>query len=236
MRRRARRSRVFKPPLAIGAMRGTPVAPAAAARTFQPEFLMNNLHTVTASLCLAFAVSLAPSTALAQSAGYTSAGTPVAVSTEPRILPGSTTTATTEPAFYNRLRVGTLVEFDKTTATVGEAMTSLLAPVNFRLTQRTVDAALSASVWNRPVPPAAREAGVMTIEAAMLLLIGEDNRLVVDHVNRLVAVERAPRSVAAAATPVAAAPAQLPAATGVDPTAPSTCDPRPWPLNLRKHC
>jgi hypothetical protein len=32
----------------------------------------------------------------------------------------------------------------------------------------------------------------MSIEQALLLLIGEDNRLVVDHVNRLVAVERLP--------------------------------------------
>jgi hypothetical protein len=104
-------------------------------------------------------------------------------------------------AVYNRLKVGTLVEFDKRTRSVGEAVNGLLSPVRYQLTNRTVDSAVAGNVLRRPVPPAAMDAGVMSIEAALLLLIGEENRLVVDHRNRLVAIERMPPG---ASTPVAA--------------------------------
>ena len=102
---------------------------------------------------------------------------------------------------FNRLKVGTVVEFDKRTRNVGDAMNFLLAPVRYRVTNRTVDAAAAGSVMRRPVPVAAMDAGVMSIESALLLLIGEENRLVVDHRNRLVAVERTPPG--AASQPVA---------------------------------
>ena len=92
----------------------------------------------------------------------------------------------------NPLRVGTLVEFDGRFRSVGEAIRYLIEPVHYELTQRTVDARTSDAVLRRPIPAAAVNAGVMSIESAVLLLIGEDNRLVVDHVNRLVAIERMP--------------------------------------------
>jgi hypothetical protein len=94
------------------------------------------------------------------------------------------------PAAVNRLRVGTVVQFDARTRTVGEAMNSLLAPVRYRITTRTVDAAVSGAVMRRPVPVAAREGGLMTIEQALLLLVGQEHRIVVDHRARLVAIER----------------------------------------------
>ena len=102
---------------------------------------------------------------------------------------------------FNRLKVGTVVEFDKRTRSVGDAMNFLLAPVRYRVTNRTVDAAAAGSVMRRPVPIAAMDAGVMSIESALLMLIGDENRLVVDHRNRLVAVERTPPG--AALRPVA---------------------------------
>ncbi len=95
------------------------------------------------------------------------------------------------PAAINRLRVGTVVQFDARTRTVGDAMNSLLLPVRYRLTTRTVDPAVSNTVMRRPLPVAAREAGLMTIEQALLMLIGEEHRIVVDHRARLVAIERA---------------------------------------------
>jgi hypothetical protein len=93
---------------------------------------------------------------------------------------------------FNRLQVGTLIEFDKRTRNVGEAMNYLLAPVRYQLTNRTVDAAALMSVLRRPVPVAAFDGGVMSIESGLLLLIGEENRLVVDHRNRLISVEKTP--------------------------------------------
>ena len=96
------------------------------------------------------------------------------------------------PAAVNRLHVGTEVKFDGSVRTVGDAMNQLLGPVRYALTTRTVDPERSDSVLRRPVPLAARDHGVMTVEGGLLLLIGEDNRLVVDHVHRLVAIERMP--------------------------------------------
>jgi hypothetical protein len=95
------------------------------------------------------------------------------------------------PEAINRLRVGTVVQFDARTRTVGDAMNSLLLPVRYRLTTRTVDPAVSSAVMRRPLPVATREAGLMTIEQALLMLIGEEHRIVVDHRARLVAIERA---------------------------------------------
>lgn len=94
------------------------------------------------------------------------------------------------PVPVNPLKVGTLVEFDTRSQTVGDAFTSLLEPVRYRVTDRTVDPLVSAEVLRRRVPPIAARAGVMSIEQALLLLIGEEHRLVVDHAHRLVAVER----------------------------------------------
>lgn len=95
-------------------------------------------------------------------------------------------------ARVNRLKVGTLVEFDTHKGTVGDAIGYLLEPVHYRLTTRTVDPMASAGILRRPIPPIAARSGVMSIESALLLLIGDDHRLVVDHVHRLIAIERMP--------------------------------------------
>jgi hypothetical protein len=95
-----------------------------------------------------------------------------------------------EPVPVNPLKVGTLVEFDTRAQTVGDAFGSMLEPVRYRVTDRTVDPLVSEEVLRRRVPPIAARAGVMPIEQALLLLIGDDHRLVVDHAHRLVAIER----------------------------------------------
>jgi hypothetical protein len=87
------------------------------------------------------------------------------------------------------LKVGTLVEFDERTRTTADAIASLIAPTGYRLTARTVDAQAAARVLRRPVLPVARKAGETSIESALLLLIGEDHRLVVDRKHRLIAIE-----------------------------------------------
>lgn len=92
----------------------------------------------------------------------------------------------------NRLKVGTRVDFDPRRGTVGDAIGFLLEPVHYHLTMRTVDPLISSAVLRRPVPAIAAHAGVMSIESALLLLIGDENRLVVDHANRLIAIERLP--------------------------------------------
>jgi hypothetical protein len=119
-------------------------------------------------------------------------------------LPASQAPAKAEEA-VNRLRLGTLVQFDARVRTVGEAMVSLLAPARYRITNRTVDPAASAAVMRRPLPVAARDAGLMSIEKGLLLLIGDDHRLVVDHRNRHVAVERIPLGEGAASLRMTAA-------------------------------
>ena len=131
-------------------------------------------------LCALVAMASLPGPALAADAAGDGAAAPAA---------GARSGAVGAP---NRLHVGTLVEFDPRSGNVGDAIKSLLEPVHYRITFRTVDPLQSASVLRRPIPPIAAHAGEMSIEAALLLLIGEDNRLVVDHAHRLVAVERLP--------------------------------------------
>ena len=74
----------------------------------------------------------------------------------------------------------------------GEAIEHLLEPVHCGLAQRTANPADSAAVLRCPAPLVAAHAGVMSIEDPILLLIGEENRLIVHHVHRLIAVERVP--------------------------------------------
>jgi hypothetical protein len=133
-------------------------------------------------------------TALVVAAAWTPSGALAAdaAATEPSV---------SRPSAPNRLKVGTLVEFDPRAGSVGDAMRSLLDPVHYRLTVRTVDPIVSASVLRRPIPAIATNAGVMSIEAALLLLIGDENRLVVDHTNRLVAIERMPADTTAPTSP-----------------------------------
>ena len=47
--------------------------------------------------------------------------------------------AGTQPVPVNPLKVGTLVEFDARAQTVGDAFSSMLEPVRYRVTDRTVD-------------------------------------------------------------------------------------------------
>lgn len=113
---------------------------------------------------------------------------------------GTTSLSTAAAVGGNRLKVGTLVEFDPRRGNVGDAINFVLEPVRYRLTHRTVDPLVSAAVLRRPIPPVAANAGVMSIEAALLLLIGDEHRLVVDHAHRLIAIERMPQE-AGAQTP-----------------------------------
>jgi hypothetical protein len=115
---------------------------------------------------------------------------------EAQVLTSNAAESGAASAPFNRLQVGTLVEFDKRTRNVGEAMSSLLAPLRYQLTNRTVDAVALASVLRRPIPAAAMDAGLMSVESGLLLLIGEENRLVVDHRNRLISVEKTPATTA----------------------------------------
>lgn len=116
---------------------------------------------------------------------------PAAPAAEPGAAQGAADTAS-RPLAINRLKIGTLVEFDTRHGTVRDALHYLLEPTHYRLTTDTVDAAYSAEVLRRPLPKIVHKAGVMSIEAAALLLIGEENRLVVDHTDRLIAIERMP--------------------------------------------
>lgn len=115
-----------------------------------------------------------------------------AAMTSAQAAPAAADNASAARPAPNRLKVGTLVEFDPRSGNVGDAIRSLLAPVHYRLTMRTVDPIVGAAVLRRAIPPIAAQAGVMSIESALLLLIGEENRLVVDHANRLIAIERMP--------------------------------------------
>lgn len=97
--------------------------------------------------------------------------------------------AQTASPIPDRLKVGTRMEFDGHVRTVRQAMEQLLLPVQYHIVTRTIDVTASEAALRRPLPARAVNAGLMSIEDGLLLLIGEEDRLVVDHKHRLVAVE-----------------------------------------------
>jgi hypothetical protein len=173
-----------------------------------------SLHPLLVSVALVAAMTAWPVLAQAQAPApgqCTGAITsmPMTVATS---MPNATGAASVTPArasasheLTNRLKVGTVLLLDGRTRTVGEAFDYLLKPIRYRMTSRTVNPDTMNALMRRPVPPAARDAGLVSIESALLLLVGVEHRIVVDHTNRLVAVERMPvelqEPTATAATP-----------------------------------
>lgn len=95
----------------------------------------------------------------------------------------------------NALRMLVAVRFAKPPKTVQEAAYSILEASGYRMTIPTATRNASVEIMTRPVPPIAmfgtskESAQLITIEKALLNLIGADSRLVVDHGAKLVAFE-----------------------------------------------
>jgi hypothetical protein len=90
---------------------------------------------------------------------------------------------------FNRLRIGTRLQLPPELATVRDAALYLIAPTGYTLTVNPANAQQVRSILSRPIPPIARDYGVLTVEAALLLVAGDDTRLLVDHARRRIAID-----------------------------------------------
>ena len=106
-------------------------------------------------------------------------------------------TATPSGATFNPLRLGTRMNFAPNIETVAQASTWLLQPTGYRL---HIKSTVARRIAAQPMSPLALPPRYTTIEDALLYVLGGNNRLVVDHDNRLVSFEPAPAGALAATT------------------------------------
>lgn len=95
-------------------------------------------------------------------------------------------------AGYNPLKVGTLLKLPADISNVGQAAQFLLAPTGYKIVIPDEGQKSALEILNRPVSPVAAKYGLTTIENALLVLIGGDSRLVVDHNSKRLTFEPMP--------------------------------------------
>jgi type IV pili sensor histidine kinase/response regulator len=92
-------------------------------------------------------------------------------------------------ADFNPLRLQVRVTFPGEIATIQEAARYLVEPIGYELTTASPAPRESAAIAAAPLSPLAKNHRILSIEDALLLLIGEKNRLVVDHPHKLISFE-----------------------------------------------
>ena len=93
---------------------------------------------------------------------------------------------------YNPLKVGTLLKLPSDISNVGQAAQFILAPTGYKIVIPEEGQKSALEILNRPVSPVAAKYGLTTIENALLVLIGGDSRLVVDHNSKRLTFESMP--------------------------------------------
>ena len=98
---------------------------------------------------------------------------------------------------YNELHLGTRLSFDPAIRTVKQAVEWVLRPTSYKLVIQHPAPFDALEIAKSPISPLATQqlGRVVSIEEALLLIIGGDNRLVVDPDNRLVSFESTPKLV-----------------------------------------
>jgi hypothetical protein len=96
----------------------------------------------------------------------------------------------------NRLRLGTRFELTPNITNVKDAIAYLVRPSGYKLLDKQLGLIDLQTLAAMPLPPMAQVPANMTIERALLIVIGNKNRLVVDHKNRLIGIEPMPNAVA----------------------------------------
>lgn len=93
------------------------------------------------------------------------------------------------PGKYNRLRTGTQLALPDAIKTVEQATQYLIAPTGYSLMLPNASMRETAAILNRGLSQQVRITGYATIENALLIIAGDDVRLVVDHENKLLSFE-----------------------------------------------
>ena len=89
----------------------------------------------------------------------------------------------------NRLKLGTRFILEPNIKNVRDAINYVIRPAGYKLIANHPGLITLNTLASAPLPPMAQVAGNMSIERALLILIGDKNRLVVDHKRRLIGVE-----------------------------------------------
>lgn len=96
------------------------------------------------------------------------------------------------PSNFNPLNLEVRMTIPNETTTVGEAVMYVLGPTGYKLIVGGNASETGADIALQPVPPNAFDGQVMSAGNALLLLIGQKDRLLVDPVHRLVSFDRLP--------------------------------------------
>jgi hypothetical protein len=89
----------------------------------------------------------------------------------------------------NRLKLGTRFILEPNISNVKDALNYDVRPTGYKLVANQPGLNDMNTLAATPLPPMAQVPANMTIERALLIIIGNKNRLVVDHKSRLIGVE-----------------------------------------------
>jgi hypothetical protein len=89
----------------------------------------------------------------------------------------------------NRLKLGTRFILEPNISNVKDALNYVVRPTGYKLVANQPGLIDMNTLVATPLPPMAQVPANMTIERALLIIIGNKNRLVVDHKSRLIGVE-----------------------------------------------
>ena len=82
------------------------------------------------------------------------------------------------------------LHFPEEVISIGDAVYYLLEPCDYKLVVDGEAPKDSLEIGLEAIPAAAKRGQVLTLKNALLLVIGEDKRLVVDHQHKLISFER----------------------------------------------
>lgn len=93
-------------------------------------------------------------------------------------------------AYTNPFRVRVRTSYPLQVRTVGQAANHLLAAIDYKVIYNLPAPQEAREIGRMGIGPLARTGEVMPMEDALLLLVGEQNCVVVDHEHSLVTFER----------------------------------------------
>lgn len=90
----------------------------------------------------------------------------------------------------NSLQSGVRTSYPPSVVTVGQAVMYVLAATDYKLIVGLPASAAALEIISRPIPPEAIQDKTIPIYKALLLLIGKDERLVIDRKKKLITFEK----------------------------------------------
>lgn len=96
---------------------------------------------------------------------------------------------TSHASGYDVLKMGARATFPPDIRTVGQATRYLLEPTGYKLLLNDPAPYESEEIASQPISKNALSSKVYPVEDVILRLVGKDNRIIIDHENKLVSFE-----------------------------------------------